>query len=215
MWDMDGTIMNTNEVIVESWQHTARHYGGEELSIEAILSSFGETIVYTASCLWPDVDPREVAEYYREFQEAHMEELVSLFPGIPEILRALKNKGYSVSMVTSRTSATLAVYMKKFELEDCFDVVITCDDVTEHKPDPRPIDMCIEKLEEKYGCRIDKDECLMIGDTRFDIGCAHNAGVESVLIGWSHPIDERQLEDIGWVPTYRIETPSDVWEVVG
>lgn len=214
MWDMDGTIMNTNDIIIDSWQHTARQYGGEELTVERILSTFGETIVYTASTLWPEEDPKEVARCYDEYQESHLADKVGLFDGIKELLEELRNRGYSLNMVTSRTSETLVGFMKRFGIEDYFDVVITCNDVTEHKPDSRPIRACIERLEARHGCAIDPDDCVMIGDTGFDIGCAINAGVESVLVGWSHPIDEAQLEAAGWLPTYRVKTPEELWELV-
>lgn len=206
--------MNTNDIIVASWQHAARHYGGEELPVEAILSTFGETVAYTASYLWPNENPEEIAEYYEAFQQKHMQSMVSLFPGIPELLRELNDRGYSVNMVTSRTAETLKAYMDQLELNGLFDVIITCDDVTEHKPGPGPIQRCIEMLEAKHGCTIAADECIMLGDSRFDIGCANNAGVDSVLVGWSHPIDEKQLEETGWIPTYRLDKPSDVWKVL-
>ena len=54
----------------------------------------------------------------------------------------------------------------------------------------------------------------MIGDTKFDIGCAQNAGVDSVLIGWSHYVDEDDMKAHGLEPTYRIKEPKELLEII-
>ena len=54
----------------------------------------------------------------------------------------------------------------------------------------------------------------MIGDTKYDIGCANNAGVDSALVGWSHYVDEESMAADGFVPTYRLGTPAELLEII-
>ena len=82
--------------------------------------------------------------------------------------------------------------MKELGIRDYFDVLITCDDTDKHKPDPTPLRMALEELSAK------PEDAIMLGDTKFDIGCCNNAGVDSILVGWSHDIDENELKELGF-----------------
>jgi pyrophosphatase PpaX len=54
----------------------------------------------------------------------------------------------------------------------------------------------------------------MVGDTKYDVGCANNARVDSVIVGWSHYVDEEDMLAEGFVPTYRIERPEQLLEII-
>ena len=55
----------------------------------------------------------------------------------------------------------------------------------------------------------------MIGDTKYDIGCANAAGVDSVLVGWSHYVDEEAMLSDGYVPTHKIKEPKELLKIIG
>lgn len=208
-FDFDGTVINTNEIIIDSWNATGMHFLGHEIGRDAILRSFGETIRYTSSVWFPDENVEEVVAYYRAYQDAHCDGKVHIFEGVREVISELKSRGYSVSLVTSRTKATSMAYLESFGMKDDFDVIVTCDDARAHKPDPEPLNNAIRKLEEVLGKEIPREDCLMIGDTRFDIGCGSNAGVETVLIEWAHPIAEMEVK-----PDYVVARPEQILEIV-
>lgn len=210
LWDFDGTVLNSNNIIIDSWQATSLHYTGKKLPIEDVVATFGETIRYTARKFWPGVDVEEAITYYRNYQAENLEGNLSIFDGIKELLDGLKRDGISNSIVTSRLKETTLEYIDRYGLSDCFDVVITNDDCKTHKPDPEPVTKCIRKLEDIYECNISKDECIMIGDTRFDVGCAKNAGVDSALVGWSHNVDMEVLRETDTVPDYTFDRIEDV-----
>lgn len=213
-FDFDGTVINTNEIIIDSWNATALKYLGHTLETDAILKTFGETIRYTSSVWFPEVPVDEAVAYYRDYQNAHCEGKVRLFEGMPELIGELREKGYKVCLVTSRTKATSMAYLAEFGMTDKFDVIITCDDTTVHKPDPEPLNMAIRYLASDIGKGIEPSECIMIGDTKFDIGCGNNAGVDTVIVEWAHPIDMEGMEAFGAKPTYTISSPQDLWELV-
>lgn len=189
LFDFDGTLVNTNDVIIASWQHTYMYYLGREESLEKITACFGEPLLLTMEREFPEVDPRESAEVYRNFQKENADELVKIFPGIKELLESLKTDGFRMGVVTSRTRESAQRYMDMFGIGDYFEEMVSCDDTDIHKPNPEPILLCLKKM------GITAEEALMVGDSPFDIKCANNAGVKSVLVGWRITGDGQTLID--------------------
>ena len=208
LFDFDGTLVNTNDVIIASWQHTYRHYLGREESLERITSCFGEPLLITMEREFPGVDPEEAANVYRDYQKLKADELVKVFDGIPELLEALKQAGYRIAIVTSRTRESAERYLDMLGLGDYFEDMVSCEDTNIHKPNPEPILLCLKKL------GISRDEAIMVGDSPFDIKCANNAEAKSVLVDW------RITSDNGAVISdaradYEIAEPMDLMAVLG
>ena len=207
LFDFDGTLVNTNDVIVASWQHTYKHYLGHEVPVEHITACFGEPLLLTMAREFPGVDPAESAGVYRSFQVENADRLVTIFPGIKELLAELKEAGYVLGIVTSRTRESALRYMDMFDITSYFNDLVTCDDTTVHKPNPEPLLLAMSRLEAV------PEESLMIGDSPFDIKCANNAGVDSVMVNWRITCDETSLIDDAKVD-YWIHQPSDLVELL-
>lgn len=208
IFDFDGTIANTNDIIIESWQATFRKYLGHELPVRDIEATFGETLRHTISYLIPDEEIEEVVDHYRKYQEENNKGKVYVFPGVRELMDELRASGCKIGIATSRTRNSLTKYMKELGIEDCVDEIISVEDVTKHKPDPESVTALLDK----FGGL--PNEAIMIGDTKFDIGCAQNAGVDSVLVGWSHYVDEESMAADGYEPTYRITEPAKLMDLI-
>ena len=207
LFDFDGTLVNTNDVIIASWQHTYMHYLGREESLEKITACFGEPLLLTMEREFPEVDPRESAEVYRNFQKENADELVKIFPGIKELLESLKTDGFRMGVVTSRTRESAQRYMDMFGIGDYFEEMVSCDDTEIHKPNPEPILLCLKKM------GITAEEALMVGDSPFDIKCANNAKVKSVLVYWRITgCGESPIADAA--EDYTIAEPAELMEVL-
>lgn len=207
LFDFDGTLVNTNDVILASWQHTYRHYLGHEMPVDHITSCFGEPLLLTMEREFPGVDPQESADVYRQFQLENADKLVTIFPGIKELLADLKAAGYVLGIVTSRTRESALRYMDMFAITSYFSNLVTCDDTTVHKPNPEPILLAMSKL------GASAEESIMIGDSPFDIKCANNAGVDSVMVNWRITCDETSVIDDAKVD-YWLHQPSDLVELL-
>ena len=207
LWDFDGTLLNTNDVILESWQHTYEHYYGKRMPVEHITKCFGEPLLVTMAREFPDVPPKDSAEVYREYQKDIAYTWAKSIPGVFELVEYLRSKGYKQCIVTSRTTESTLRYLDLFGKKDLFDGMVTCDDTEKHKPEPEPILLGLEKMNSAKG------EALMIGDGVFDIKCANNAGVKSVLVGWRiTDTDNAVIEDA--VHDYETETPEDLKKLI-
>jgi pyrophosphatase PpaX len=224
IFDFDGTLANTNDIIIASWQATFEHYLGHTLPVREIEATFGEILVYTIGRMIPDAPVNEVVDFYRAYQDSHQQDYeVYVFDGVRELLERLRERGCLIGVGTSRTAYSFWKYMKKLGMDGYVDEVVTMNDVTSHKPDPETIDAVLIKmmahddgLQDTDGVIPDsvREAALMIGDTKYDIGCANNACVDSVMVGWSHYVDEEAMLAEGYKPTYNIEKPEQLLEII-
>ena len=205
MFDFDGTIMDTNDIILNSWNYTFNVLRGHDADRDLMLEHFGEPLELSMKKFF-DAEGDTVKEYidiYRSYQTDNFVNDIKLFPGVPEMLESLKNAGYTLALVTSRLKHTTMQGVEKFGLERYFDVVITANDCTKHKPDPQPINITLEKLGKKA------EEAVMVGDTVMDLDCAKNAGVMSVLVGWSMALPPEKVTKND-APDYILRNAADM-----
>lgn len=115
-----------------------------------------------------------------------------------------------MALVTSRKRHSTDQTLKVFDLGKYFDCVVTADDVTWRKPNPQSVEIALEKTGATAA------HAILIGDTKHDIQCAHNAGVPAVLVSWSLALS-KELRD-GFLPEYTpdviIDHPSQVLELL-
>ena len=147
---------------------------------------------------------------YMDYHRDRFEDMIELFPGIEEMLAELKRRGYKTGLATSRLKVTTYQGLEKYDLFKYFDEIITVEDVTKAKPDPEILLTMLERLGSK------PKTSVMTGDTRWDIGCANNAGATSVLVGWSQALAGKTKEDFtgNEVPDFIINTPEELLTII-
>lgn len=200
LFDYDGTLVDTNDIILKSWQYTFERLGVEMPPDGVIYATYGELLVDT---MWDFFggDEQQVMDnvgLYREFQNEHFDGEVTVFPGAAELLDGLREDGYKLALVTSRTKLTTLSGLKRYGLEGKFDELVTSDDTDAHKPSPEPFFVAMEKLGSK------PSECVMLGDTWMDVEGAWNAGVCPIMSGWSLAFKFNKGSSIG--PRYTIQS---------
>ncbi len=186
LFDFDGTIMDTNDIILQSWQHTFRTIEGKERTEAEIISTFGEPLALTMRKVLPQIPEEEGIQVYRGYHYDHFIDLIRIFPGVMELIKDLKKRGYRLGIVTSRLRHTTELGLGKYNLAQYFDTIVTCEDTDKHKPDPEPVQIALENLESK------PEEAIMVGDSMFDILCGRNAGTKTALVGWAIAVSEEE-----------------------
>ena len=206
LFDFDGTLMNTNNIIIESWHHTYDTAGIPAPPDSEIALTFGEPLHGTMERVFPG-KAQEMVDVYRSYQRDIFKGRVYMFPRTDRMVRDLKAAGYRVAIVTSRlwSSTTPAVY--DFPIADEFDVLVSAVDTTAHKPDPTCLLLACEKL------GISPDEGIYVGDSRFDIHCAKNAGMKSVLVDWTICLPPEMRTGL-YEPDYVISEPEELLGIV-
>ncbi len=207
LFDFDGTLMDTTDVIVGSWQHTFVTLTGKEGDLKKIYRTFGEILRDSMVKMFPDNDPDEAVEIYRSYHRDNFGERIKVFPGMRELLAELKSQSIKTALVTSRAYVTAMEGLESYELLEYFDALVTCDDTDRHKPDPEPVNIALGKLGSK------PENALMIGDSMYDIMCARNAGVRSVLVGWQLAVTPEEINGENG-PDYTVKTAEEILELI-
>lgn len=182
LFDADGTIIDTIGLIVRCFEHTCSLFGGITVPAREIEKNVGLTLRKQMEIyLGPVTDElfEAMLKEHMDFQLRHYPEYLRVFPGVVEGLAALKKNGKRLAVVTSRRRSSLELYLKETGIFHFFEAFVTLEDTLRHKPEPEPA------LEALRLLAASKDEALFIGDSRFDIECAANAGIDSVFVNWS------------------------------
>ncbi|SMB99588.1 pyrophosphatase PpaX [Thermanaeromonas toyohensis ToBE] len=187
LFDLDGTLLDTSELVIKSFQYTLYPYLGRVVAPEEVYPYFGVPLREGLEAFVPE-KVEEMVEIYRRYSEEHYNELVRLCPGVREGLKELHQAGVRMGIVTSRVRDTTLYGLRLFGLEDFFQAIITMEDVNTHKPRPEPVLKCLEAL------RIPPEKALMVGDSPHDIAAARAAGVVAVAAGWSHVPRQRFID---------------------
>lgn len=204
LFDVDGTLLDTNNLIIQSFQHTYRTIFNEEKNIDHIIKSFGEPLGKTMLREFKDA-PEEALRVYREFQFNNFEKLLTIHTGVKETVLKLYEDGYKLGVVTSRLKSSAIRGLNKFKLTDCFGCIIGADSTEKHKPHPEPIYMALEQLSSR------SKETIMVGDSAFDVLCAKNAQVTSVIVGWSALPKETYMQHN---PDFIIDNMEDIYNIL-
>ncbi|MGI6721442.1 MAG: HAD family hydrolase [Anaerovoracaceae bacterium] len=207
LFDFDGTIMDTNDLIYNSWQYAFNQLTGKDGDREAILETFGEPLIMSMENMFPDVPPERSVAVYREYQYAHFEEEIRLFPGMKDLLVRVKHRGYKTALVTSRLRPTTKRGMAKYGLAPFFDTMVTVEDCSRHKPDPQPVEIALDRLESE------PQQSIMLGDSVHDLGSARNAGVEFVMVGWAQAFGA-QAEATDLKPDHVIQKADELLDLI-
>lgn len=204
LFDLDGTLLDTNELIIQSFQHTYQRHLGKQVNKEEIIKSFGEILKVTLDRECGEAS-EEAIETYRNFQIGNFEKLIAIHIGVKEIVKELHTRGYKLGVVTSRINDSAIRGLKHFGLIDYFQSIIGADDTHLHKPDPTPAFMALKELGGK------PEETLLVGDSPFDILCGKNAEITSVAVGWSAlPMDML----LKYEPDYVIDSMEELMQLV-
>lgn len=183
IFDFDGTLADTNQIIINSFKHTYNAFC-KECDEEYILSTFGEPLMTTMNRDFSEHKIEEVLKCYRDYQINRFNDEVCLYDTVLETLKFLKEKNIKTAVVTSRMKQSTIEALKKFNIDSYFDVVVTADDTVNHKPHKEPLLKAINEVGSN------QSETYYVGDSKFDMECAINAKVTPILVGWQKNSDE-------------------------
>lgn len=178
LFDLDGTLIDTNELILQSFEHTFETFFPGQYTRADILPHMGQPLVTQFGRFAPD-RVQEMIDVYREHNIANHDRLVTIFPDVREVLQELKDMGCTMAVVTSKMRRTALMGVQLFGIESFFDAFVTIEDTDKHKPHPEPLLLAMKKI----GAQ--PDQTLMIGDSPYDIEGGKRAGVATCGVAWS------------------------------
>ena len=204
LFDFDGTLLDTNELIIQTFLSVlGKRYPGR-FTKEDVLHFIGPSLKQTFDSIDETLTEELIKEYRAWNIEMH-DQMAVEFDGVAETLRILKARGLKMAIVSTKRQDIIQRGLKLMGIEDIFEVVIALDDVVTPKPDPEPLLLALERLDAT------KEEALMIGDNSHDIEGGHNAGVRTAGVTWTAK-GEAYLATFN--PTYMLQHITDLLEIV-
>ncbi|WP_085991371.1 pyrophosphatase PpaX [Oceanobacillus senegalensis] len=205
LFDLDGTLIDTNELIIASFTHTLNNHYNLDYTREQIIEFNGPPLIDTFKNIDPDrVD--EMIEVYRKHNLSEHDNYVKVFPNVKETLDILKERGFKIGIVTTKMTESVNRGLKVTGLQDYFDTIVTLDDVAHPKPNPEPVIKAMKDLDAVA------NSTLMVGDNSHDIESGQCAGVKTAGVAWSFKGKERLLR---LNPTYMLDDMRDLLQIVG
>lgn len=204
LFDLDGTILDTNKLMVKSMQFALKKHLDLNISDEEIHGFFGEPLTTTIS-RYTKNGVQTILDTFRNYDLEHHELLTHFFPGTKELIRQLHFQGINIGIVTSKHRFMASKCNHLAELDQYINTIVTFDDVTKVKPDPEPIMKALTQLE------VQPSTTIMVGDSPADIQSAKRAGTYSAAVKWSvFPMNMLLQEQ----PDYILNMPSDLISVI-
>jgi pyrophosphatase PpaX len=204
LFDLDGTIIDSIELILRSYRHTMElHRCNEPAPPDDMwLAGLGTPLWAQFGQITADKEEIErMVETYRKYNLTHHDALVKPYEGVVDEIRRIKGVGLRLGVVTSKLRDGAMRGIRISGLDEAFDIVVGCDDVTHAKPHPEPVLKAVEEL------GVSKNETVFVGDSRHDMECGRAAGVKTAAVLWG-PFDRSNLQDTA--PDYWLEKPRDL-----
>ncbi len=206
LFDYDGTLVSTDEVVTKSFIYTLNHFGAKDVPLKRITQTFGGLIYdviddfifdYNLNCTRD-----EMLDCYRAYHDKIFLDEVFIFDGMVDTLKNLKEKDIKLAVVTTRRSISTHYGLQHFDIKKYFDLVLTSEDTKYRKPDPKIVDVALKELFSK------KHSTMIIGDSHFDIECGKNAGITSVFAAWCRPMHIDEINRLS--ADYVLYNPKDI-----
>jgi pyrophosphatase PpaX len=175
LFDFDGTLADTIDLILKSYDHAVTAYGYEHPDPEVLRKWIGVPLVDTFQSLFPGL-PDAAIEVYDEWSREHVGELVEIFPGMDELLADLAAAGIATGIVTSRRRDSFELVAGAVGVLDLVPVTVTADEGERHKPDPAPLLQAARLL------GVEPMNATYVGDAVVDVQAAKAAGMRAIVL---------------------------------
>jgi pyrophosphatase PpaX len=186
LFDLDGTIIDSIELIMESYRHTLRTHRGESPPDEVFLAGIGTPLRVQLKPFCRDDDElAAMIATYREWNLANHDRMVVAYPGAVDTVRSLRASGARLGLVTSKNLNGVRKGLALVGLDDAFESLVTADRLEPSKPDPAPVLTALGDL----GATADRT--LFVGDSPHDIAAGRDAGVRTAACLWGPFTRER------------------------
>ena len=201
LFDLDGTLIDSVELILSSYRHTLTVHRGSAPPDDVWLAGLG-TPLQTQFREFTD-DPVEIeamVDTYREHNHANHDRLVRRYPGVNQAVHAVAQRA-RVGIVTSKLRATAVRGLEHCGFDGVFQVIVGSDDVEKHKPNPEPVERALALLDAESGTTV------FIGDSPHDMAAGRAAGVRTAAALWG-PFSRAMLEPCA--PDHWLAGPAEI-----
>ena len=209
IFDFDGTLGDTKRNIVTTMQMTIAELHLPNRSEEECAATIGLPLAGCFRTLFPDIQEELIprcAETYRRFFNENLKTIQpEAFPGIVETLSILHQKGFVLTIASSRSRNSLTELTQNMGIANYISYILGADDVKEAKPKPEPV------LKTLKAMNFEPSQALVVGDMAVDIQMGANAGTKTCGVTWGNGSKD-ELENAG--ATFIIDRMEEILKIV-
>ncbi len=205
LFDLDGTLIDSNEIIIKSYQHAFKSvFPNLKVARSQIIEDIGPPLrVIFAKYTDDALVIERLISHYRTYYQKHESKHIALYPNVIKILKTLKKEKINLAIVTSKYKSAALPSFRYFGLEKYFNVFIALDDVKNPKPDKEPVLRALAHFK--------NPKAMMIGDNQSDILSGKHAGISTGGVAWSIK-GEAHLQKVS--PDYMFKTMDDILKII-
>ena len=202
LFDLDGTLIDSIELILNSARHAFTGREGHVPSDAEWLTGVGIPLATMFRRYARDEDDVDaLIARYREYQLANHDRLVRSYDTVADTVTSLRGAGHPLAIVTSKTGWLAKRGLDTVGLGSHFEVIVGCDSSERHKPDPEPVLMALERLSYQ------PHEAVFVGDSIYDMQAGNAAGVKTIAALWG-PFSREDL--VASAPDFYLERMGDL-----
>lgn len=197
LFDIDGTLVNSEKAIINSLQKVLKEEFNLEKKYDDLLFVLGVPGIYSLKQLdIPNNKISEISNKWSDYIFSYSDEM-KLYPDVEFVLNYLYNKNINLGIVTSKDDCEMTREFNNFGLNKYFNSIVTSSSTKLHKPNPDPILKAMDNL------NANKKDTIYIGDSVYDMKSAKSSGISFGLASWGavkniHNVDYylKELKDI-------------------
>ena len=200
LFDLDGTLIDSIELILASYRHTLSAHGRPPVADSEWMRGVGTPLrVQLQPWARSPEDLQTLVATYRDFNLANHDRMITAFPGVVDLVRAVRSAGLRTAVVTSKTREGTRRGLNLIGLEQAIEILVCADDVKNPKPHPEPVKRAVALL------GADPASTIFVGDSIHDLRSGREAGVLTGAVLWG-PFGREELEPAA--PDYWLEGPQ-------
>src|SRR3984893_15429243 len=208
IFDLDGTLVDSNELHVEAWERAFRHFG-KAFTVEELRKQIGKgSDQYLPEFLTAEEIERfgKELDIYRSdlFKNEYLRR-VKPFPQVRELFECLQRDGKRIVLASSGKKPEVMHYIKLLRIKNLIESETTAEDAESSKPAPDIFVAAVRKL------GVLPKEAIVAGDTPFDMEAARKAHLKSIAFLCGGP-DKETLKNSGPLAIYR--DPADLLSAI-
>ena len=190
LFDMDGTVLDTLRDLAEAVNACFRHFGVPEVPVSLVRAKLGNGAAYLIHACAPagmeEERIRELIAWYKPYYDAHCRIETRPYPGIPELMEALKEKGVKQAIISNKPDPAVQELAEEF-FPGLLEAAVGESERVRRKPDPDAVLAAVERM------GLPKEDCVYVGDTEVDLATARNAGMDVIAVSWGFRSEEELL----------------------
>lgn len=204
LFDLDGTLTDPKVGITKSVQFALRRFGIDVSNLDNLVHFIGPPLFdsFREAYGFSEDEARQAIVYYREYFSTQGIYENQLYPGIPELLSALKTENRCVVMATSKPTVFAEKIAKHFRIAQYFDMIVGSNLDGTRSAKGEIIGYILKQLEPVL-----RGTVIMVGDRKYDILGAKNQGIDSIGVTYGYG----SVEEISrYEPTFTVATVGDL-----